>query len=806
MFRNYLKIGFRNLSKQKFFSVINILGLAVGMCACILIFLFVHFEFNYDRFHSKAERIYRAWLESTTEGEHHVSTHTPLPLGPALRANLAGIDGACRIYKFNSVVKFNTASFNESVHIVDPAIFQVFDFKGIEGDLENALAKPNSIVISNTIAKKYFGDAEAMGKNLEVLLGDEKVLFVVTGVMKDAPMESSIRANIMIPFSNDHYLWNEAMRTSRWLNVWVETYVLLKKGEIRSSIEDRMPAFLKDALANDYSADSYRIHFQPLSRIHMDSSLPEGLEPIANPKYFYILSTIGSLILLLASINFITLSVGGSSKRAIEIGVRRVLGAERKQLMWQFWGESFIITFISFFVGLLLAVLLLHPFNQLIERNLELTFNLPFTGFCFLLVLITGAIAGIYPALVLSGFQPVEVLKGRIRPGVSVGFFRKSLIVCQFAASIALIAGTITVRRQLNYLQHTDMGFYNKEHIIIVPTNLNNPDGVKLGELYKSELLKLPGVINVTVSIFSFAETPWASIGYMDDGKVNRYFQFNAADPDFLKTMGIQLVAGKNFSKQDRSGYSSSILVNETLVKEYGLKDPIGKKLPGKLNQQIIGIMKDFHTESLHKKIRPLVVAAQPDSILHKADQEMFSFDPQPRISVRIFPGGLSKQISDLKKTWQSVAPGRAFEYHFLDESLERQYSQDYKIAHAVNIASGLSILIASMGLFGLTMLTVIKRTKEIGIRKVLGAGVPGIVKVLSGDLLKLVVIASVIAFPVSWFAMNKWLQDFAYRVSISWWVFVLAGSIAVLIMLITVSSQVIKAALMNPVKSLRAE
>jgi putative ABC transport system permease protein len=413
-------------------------------------------------------------------------------------------------------------------------------------------------------------------------------------------------------------------------------------------------------------------------------------------------------------------------------------------------------------------------------------------------------IAGIYPAIILSGFSPIEVLKGKLKTKDSAGFLRKGLIVGQFVASIVMIICTILISKQMNYLQHKDLG-YKKDQVIIIPTNKKRAEAYPLARLYKIELSKYPEVLGVSASVYSFSETPWVNLGYSDDKKNYHSFQYNEVDASFIETMQIPIIHGRSFQPQNPADTNNSIIVNETLVKEYDIKDPIGNRF-GKYSQQIVGVTKDFNYESLHNKIQPLVLSLKYDTMGRQSSDVSFANSPQPRISVRMKAGNLQNNIAILKKAWLAVAPNQDFEYHFLDESLASAYEQEQKSATIVKIASGLSIFIACMGLFGLATLTVTRRTKEIGIRKVLGANATQLVKLLSKDFLLLIVIAALIAFPVAWWAMNKWLADFAYRTSISWWVFAVAAIVSLVIALVTISTQAIKAAMMNPVKSLRTE
>src|SRR6188508_2427244 len=805
MIRNYLKVAMRYLLRNKGYTAINIFGLAIGISCCVLIMLFVRSEFSYDKFHSRSDRIYRAWVKEHNEGmDDIIDIVTPLPLAGALQASFPDIESTCRVYSFGPLVKVGEKSFSEDVRMVDSSFFRIFDFKFIAGNRENPFPTSNSILLTENTAKKYFGKENAIGKNLEMQMGNEYVVFSVAGIVKSAPEESSIKYNALIPFSNAKYIFSErAMRA--WFSVSSETYVLLKQGIDAEKLTKKFPYMVKQNLGEDYKEGGYMITLQPITKIHLDTSIPAGIEPISNPKYSYILLTIGILILLVACVNFITLSVGRSATRAMEVCVRKVLGAERQQLVRQFWGEAILLTVISLTLGVLLALIFLKPFNELANRSLAL----PFDGFMFLfcagLIVVIGLVAGIYPAIILSAFRPVEILKGKLKLANNSGLLRKSLIAGQFVTSIGMIICTIVISEQLNYLQNKNLG-YQKEQVIVVPTNKPRLKGMELAELYRNELLKQPQVMGATVSLMSFSETPWINVGYNDDKNVYRNFQFNAVDPYFLKTMGIQMAQGREFSADNPADYTSSMIVNEAMLKLFGWKDAVGKKLPGRIEQQIIGVVKDFNYESLHTPVQPLAMVIKPDTFFRRINDINFSAPPQPRISVRLKAGNLTANLATLNQVWKQVAPDQEFEYRFLDETIAAQYRQEKRTSTIVQIASALSIFIACMGLFGLATLTVVRRTREIGIRKVLGASVGSVVRLLSKEFLVLVIIAALIAFPLGWWAMNKWLEDFAYRIHIAWWVFPVAGIAALLIALLTVSFQAIKAALANPVKSLRTE
>jgi len=802
MLKNYLKVALRYLGRHKGYTIINTAGLAVGIACCILIMLFVKSELSFDRFHSKSDRIHRAWLEEHYQGEILRSMATPVPLGPVLKAGLPDAEATCRLGTLRPPVRLNNNTFTDPVSIVDSNFFQVFDFELVQGDIKNPFPNKNSIILTEDISKKYFGNTNPLGKDLELTLGQDTLLFAVTGIAKNPLLESTIQFGMLIPFSNAVHVWSENARTKAWSNVSVETYVLLKEGTPVSQVYPKIASIMNPLVANNYKPGEYIVHLQPMKDLHFGTTLPDEVEKPSDPKYSYILSTIGILILLIACINFVTLSIGRSTTRALEVGVRKVLGAERQQLIRQFWGEALLLTTIAMLIGIGMAFLFQEQFNQLANRELTLSLNGFTLLFCLVLMLIIGLLAGIYPAFVLSNFKPIEVLKGKLRAG-NIGLFRRALIVGQFVASIVMIIGTFSIGKQLDYLQSKDLG-YNKEHIVVVSTNKPRIDGNKLAQLFKSTVQKNPQVTAITTSLYSMAEYGWMNLGYIDDKELLRQFKFNAIDADFVPAMNLKVIAGRNFSKDPAD--SNYVLVNEAFVKEYGWKEAVGQKLPGKYEQTVIGVVKDFHMESLHSPIDPAILALKPDSIFSRSSDVSYDATPRPRVSVRFSGGNLEEHIEFLRTSWKSVAGDQEFDYRFLDDALNTAYQQEQRLGKMVKYASFLSIFIACMGLFGLATLVVVRRTKEIGIRKVLGADVSRIVLLLSKDFVVLVIIASLIAFPIAWWGLNKWLQDFAYRIDVPWLTFIIAALLALLIALLTVSVQAIKAAITNPVKSLRTE
>ena len=755
-------------------------------------------------FIAKSDRIYRLWQEEKYEGQDFINTVTPLSAAGVIQATYPEVESTCRVFASNPIIKVGQNSFTDALRMVDSSFFRVFDFEIIQGNKKDPFSSANTVLLTNETAKKYFGSSEAIGQKIEIQLGNEKVLFTVGGIVNKAPEESSIKFNLLISYANAKLLFGPGAFRS-WFNVQTESYVLLRHNTRAAELEKKFPAMIKQYLGEDYKEGSFFFHLQPLTDIHLNNILPEGNEPVSNPKYSYILGTIGILVLLIACINFIVLSIGRSTTRAMEVGVRKVMGAERQQLIRQFWGEAFIMTMASVVIGLLGSVILLRPFNEIVQRNLVLAFDTGFVFFCVLLAGLIAVIAGIYPAIILSGFRPVEVLKGKLKLRGNGGWLRRSLIVGQFTTSIVMIICTIAVGKQMKYMASKDLG-YDKEKVVVVATSKTIKEGVALGNLYKAALSKNPQVIDAAVSVYSMAETPWVELGFTDDKKVYRSFQYNAIDPDFIPAMQIKMAAGRSFVAGNSADLSSSAIVNEAFIKEFQLTDPIGKKLPGPFDQQIVGVVKDFNYMSLRNKVRPLMMTIQHDSVVRRTENISFVQPPQPHISVRLKPGNMAKDIEALKKAWNAVAPGQDFDFKFLDESIASLYKAEQRTSTIVRIASALSIFIACMGLFGLATLTVTRRTKEIGIRKVLGADVTTIVGLLSKDFARLVIIAAVIAFPLAAWFISDWLTEFAYQTSVGWWIYLLAGMLALLIALLTIGLQTIKAAFMNPVRSLRTE
>lgn len=815
MLKNYLKIAFRSLLRSKTHSIINILGLGIGIACCILIVLFVKDELTFDTFHTKADRIYRVWaLEDYGKDEVFFYTVTPFPMGPTLKDNFAEVEYQVRINNIGPQVKLGENLFSERVTIGGKDFFKVFDFDVEKGDTQTALEGANNVVITKRMAVKYFGESEPINKVLAIQLGDDFQDFAVKAVVKDVPTNSSIQFDILISDLNYPKLYSERALTSGWFNITPETYVLLRKDASASQLEKKIQPFMKTVLGSDFDA-KYEVGLQPLTDIHLNTYYPAGIAPVSNPKYAGILAAIALLILIVACINFVTLSVGRSIKRAKEVGIRKVVGAERKHVIFQFIGEAVIVTIISLVVGVLLSYLNLPLFNDLSDKQLVIEAN----GFMLLVslttVLIIGLLAGSYPAFVLSGFRPVTILKGNITTGSSKQGLRKVLVGVQLVLAIFLISSTLVMRDQLEYLQNKDMGF-NKEQLMAIQMNVSGnfrlTERIRKGfenvQPFKNELGKINGVAEVFAASHDFGNGTWTQVGFTDEGDSYRTFNLNVIDADYLPAMKIEMVEGRNFSEENLSDKRRSVIVNEALVKSYGMTDPVGKRLPGKNfeDHEIIGVVKDFNYASLYTSVEPLVLVMDVEVIAAGIENINIDNNPTPKLMVRLQPGNMNSTIDEVKSVWDKLTNGEEFAFTFVDDAMAAQYRADQNLGKIISIATILAMLIGGLGLYALASLAMQNRTKEISIRKVMGATEQSLLALLSKDYLYLVGGSLLLSVPMTYFIMTNWLQSFEYKVSISWQVFVFAGGISLVVAIVTISYQAIKTAWSQPAKTLKYE
>ncbi len=814
MFKNYLKVAFRNLVRGKIYTFINVAGLSVGIACCVLILLYVSDEWSFDQFHAKSDNIYRAWTKEQMNGEVFFNTVTPFPLAAMFEEHVPEVEAICQVVNMNDLVKVGEFSASETVHLVSDDFWEMFDFEVIEGTTPKDL---HEIVVTPSIAEKYFKRQSPIGQNLAIRMGEDFQNFTVSGIVAAPPSNSSLQFNLLIPFDHAKTIFSQNALTS-WFIIIAETYVLLRDGVTAEMVEAKLPSIIDPIMAKDFQPGEYTAGLQPLKDIHLNTDYPVGMVAISDARYSYILSGIAFLILLLACINFMSLSIGRSVSRAKEVSVRKVVGAKRWHLMQQFWSEAILVTFFAAIVGLLLAELLLPTFNQLANKSLTLQLSLGNLSILAALTLFIGMVSGSYPALVLSGFSPIQILRGVFsKTGKDKHLVLRGMIAFQFALSVVLIVCTVVMQKQLNHLQNKNLGF-DKEQVVVLPYSATpTPDkgllmiieeGKEKAELLKNELKGNPAIQSITAATHSFGNGDWLRLGYTDanDGKFRR-FSVNAITHNYFETMGIELVEGRFFDESMATDDTTAVIINESMAKTWGWENPIGQTLPKPFDsQRIIGVVKDFHFSSLHTPIGPLAMVINPAVLLQVTHDLTFEDDPAPDISIKIASENIPAVLEDIKTAWANVAPEQSFNYAFLDDAIDRQYQQESRLGNILHIATLLAIFIACLGLFGIATLTIARKTKEIGVRKILGATVSNITLLLTKEFAALVLIANLIACPIAYYVMSNWLQNFAYTTSISWWIFGLAATLSLVIAMITVSFQAVQAAFANPVKALRYE
>jgi putative ABC transport system permease protein len=797
MIKNYFKIAWRNIWKNKVFSTINIVGLAVGMAAFMVIMMFVAYEKSFDNFHTK--NIYRLNEVQTIGTTTQKVALSMFPMGAALKQEFPEIKSYTRVnwHQKYQMTYGTKRVFLPQVFAVDSTFLKIFDFKVIKGDRELGLLKPHSIMLTEETAKKLFGDADPIGKVINHY-GDDTTTFTVTGILANVPKNSQLQFDGLFSFSTIYKPW----MLNNWGGNWLNTYLELAPNTNIAALEKKFPAYIKRHLGND-GPKFIKLFVLPLRDVHANSA-DIGLDYVNYQKFdkksTNLFAIIALIVLVIACVNFINLSTARSAERAKEVGIRKSIGAHRLQLAAQFLGETILISFLALILAVILVELALPYINNLSERSITLPIfsSLGFIATIFGGTIIIGLISGIYPAIYLSSFQAAKVLKGSVQVGKNKGGLRNVLVVTQFTSAIFLMIATIFVLKQLKYMQNQDPG-YNREQVVNIPL-----DGVttKKYELFKQQLSGSTLVAGITASQDVMGS-------HLDQGGV----QFKPAngpmqqlvttvmivDNNYLDLYKLKLVAGKGFSSEKTLNGRQYIL-NEALAREL-LKDHPKAPLSSLIGNQfgidslgtITGIAKNFNFNSLHYKVEPMCLFSQTQWGYRD-------------VSIKISGGNVQASLAFIKSKWDGLYPDYPFEYQFLDDHFNEVYKADNQVSQIVGILAGLTILISCLGLFGLASYSAEKRVKEIGVRKVLGASVQNIVLLLASNFIKLVLIANIIAWPLAWWAMNKWLQDFAYRINIQWWVFVLAGGAAILIAFFTVSFQSVKAAVANPVKSLRSE
>ncbi len=799
MLRHYLKIGLKSLLRYKTHTVINVFGLSVGIAASLLILLLVHHELQYDLFHENADRIYRVTSQIESPEETRRMAITSPPIGPALTNDFPEIENYVRIKRpFGppAVVRYRENIFHEDkFYFADQSFFDVFSFPLLNGSRDSALHDPHTVVITEAIATKYFGTTDPLYEILEIN-GEE---YLVTGILEQIPRHSHLQFDILASMETLGF------HEENWLSFQLYTYVLMSESQSTESIAHKIPSFIETYFGPRQS-DFMKVtdlRFQELSRVYLHSHYTLDLETLSDVRNIYFYSAIAFVLLLIASMNYMNLSTAKYTTRTREIGLRKVLGADRKQLVKQFLGETFILTLISVLFALILIELLLPTFNTLTDRTIELRDALTppaILSSCIIILLIT-IIAGSYPALFLSGLRPVNVLKNKLDIGRSDKLqlkVRTVFVICQFIIAIIFITGSLVIYKQLVYIQNKDLGF-DKEHIVVIP--LRDRETRRSIDVLQNEFRQHPGVIDISVS----SELP----GFIEQGRPVLPEGFEDAmskrivsvDHNFLDMYNIEVTAGRNFDRTRPSDAEAGFILNMAAIRYFGWglpEEAIGKHISVSgmagitKTGNVIGVVEDFHFASLHKPIEPVVIFIHP---------QLYN-----RFSVKIHGERTKEVLSYLHSKWNELIPHVPFDYSFLDADIERLYHAEIKTERIVRLFGILIVSIAGLGLYGLASFTTERRIKEIGIRKVLGASVTNIILLLNGDFLKLLVISFIIAIPIALYGINRWLENFAYQTEMTWWLFVIVGGFAVLVTFVAVNFHAIRVAITNPVESLRYE
>ena len=835
MIRNWLLTALRNLRKSKTAAGINILGLTVGLSSCLLIALFIRSELNYDDFEVRGARIARVIMEYRFNGGGEIQrgNFTSTKVAPTLKRQFPEVESAVRMFMDDYVVKYGEKLIDEKRFMyADSSFFDIFSFSLLKGDVHTALSGPRKVIVTETTARRYFGDQEPLGKLIRV--GEDSVGYLVTGVMKDIPANSQFKFDFLASFSSLF-----ANQEETYWNANYGTFVLLRSPGDLVTLQPKITAFMKKEMEGQGAMVNFIL--EPFQRIHLYSPYI-GWEPGTSIVYIYILAGVALLILVIACSTYVNLSTARSVDRAREVGVRKVIGAGRRQLFWQFIGESFLLSLMAVLLSLGVVALVLPGFNGLADRQLPLSgvVSLPFLGLAFGTVVIVSLLAGSYPALILSRFHPVKVLKGAFKNTRSGQGLRHWLIIFQFVISVFLIVSTLVMQRQLSYIRHRDLG-YDRDHVVELPMSksmLDHMDYIKTQFKADRDVLSLSNCASSPVSIYGGYNMRSAAMPA--DRQLAVYG--DPVDPDFVPTAGLRIVAGENLTEQDmrdahpgdysregvwlpveKRGAAAAthggaaagaatatgtgaaaaaaakpvyrFLLNETAARELGWtpQEAVGKEMymsdsrPGIVK----GVVRDFNFQSLHNPIKGLVIFPQM-----RAD----------RLLVRISGEHLSETLAFLQTTWKRLVPDVPYEMHFLEENYNRLYASEQRLGKVMNLFSAIAIVLACLGLFGLSSYAAKQRVREIGIRKVLGAPLGHLAFLLSAGFVRLALVAIVIAFPLAWLAMDHWLADFVYRTEMSWWIFGLAGFLVVFITLVTVSIQAVRTALLNPVKNLKVE
>ncbi len=795
-----MKVTFRSLRKQKIYSFINVFGLSVGLAFCCLIFLYVQDELTYDQFHENKNRIFRVEqtyfnIDGTVRNNNE---NVSIPLAPTLKAEIPGIETFTRELRRYHYVKSESEAIREIVHYADEDIFKIFSFPFISGDPESALSNTSSVVITEQMAIKYFGKTNVVGETIQIRKEEIFEDFLITGVTENIPGNSTFTFDILISVKGD--IRYQPPFIDRWdMNIY-RTYILLDRQVEAVQIEPQLDEFrerhngdFNNILRERYGFEEDQLpstySLNPLTEIHLNS--------VSDPMYSFILSGIAITILLIACINFMILSIGRSSKRSKEVGLRKVVGAFRHQIMFQFWGEAFIICGFSLLSGLLLAELFLPIFNSLSNKTLEFRYLENWTTITFLVgfIVASGLIAGSYPAVILSSVKPMASLKGTLKLNGS-NIFTKSLVVTQFALSVILILSTLVMKNQLQYIQSKDLG-YDNEHVLVIP--LNGLDGLEVANSFRTAIGGHTNIIDITATGAVVGFNGSYGYGVEHEGEIKNINVFTV-ESNYLDFMKMELKSGRNFNPQLASDSTESVLITETFARQFGLTDPIGKKIPALVEGEdphggalIIGVVEDHYFQSLYNEMEAAFITLNPAWGYRN-------------LLIRIQPNNIQESVALIENTWLTIVPEIPMDYKFLADDMLDEYRNDVRWSNIITYSSWFAILIACMGLFGLVTLTVTSRLREVAIRKVLGASITNITQLFTKDFIKLVALGIIIASPIAYFGIGKWLDTFAYHINIGLLHFAIVTSLVVLISVFTISFQTIKAGLSNPTDTLSNE
>ncbi len=821
MTRNNFKIALRVLWSDRTNTAINLLGLTIGMACFLLLGLYAKQELSYDQFHAKKDRTFRMWLkEDYGEGQIFFNSITPLRFEALMEDNFPEVERAVHYIEENHLVGENDRRIDEKVAIISPDFFEVFDFPFGLGSANQPFYNRNSVILSERYAQKYFGDEAPIGQSLQIDLYGQSRAFEVSGVFEDIPKGSSIQFDIAISTENGDELYGERMYQA-WFTVIPETYVLLKDQgsieEVKDKMQDVVLSQMGDASYGDdpMERDQYNIGMQPLTDIHLNPNIPLGYAPVSNPQYVFILGAIGLLVLVIACINYTTLATGQSLRRAKEVSVRKVMGASRSILIYQYLTESSVLAMLAMFIATAITLTIIPAFNALTGSELIYVFEWGHLAVVVGLVIFIGILAGAYPALVISGFNVISVLKGSKQApgGLNV---RRALVILQFMITIFLISTALLMGDQISYLMTKDLGYSYKT---VVTARLPHdpeanrlstliPSGMQNGELIRAKLEAYPEITDITMATHLFGSNGWVNLAYRDPKDVFRRFRILAVDARFVDAFDIPVVEGRGFEPGNGLDERQSIMLNETAARYFGFEDPIGKKLPGNDFGEhiIIGVVKDFHYSSLHSEIEPLIIAQNIIPITQGISDSDFSDSVAPKLIFTYTGAQLSEAVDILEREWTATFPNEELSFEFMDQRIKAQYQEEARMNQLISVATLLSIIIASLGLLGLIMLVVTSKLKELSIRKVIGASPLTLLMVLAKDFIIQMFIAFALSVPLTlWFA-NSWLENFAYQISLGPGLFLVSAVVAMGIASIVIGYHAWRATRVNPIQSLRME